>query len=138
MAEPNVLIAFRLDVKHPVKLLWLANDGSPGNGYKAQVTAINLLDGTRLPMDNTAILEQTVPDPLAGSGLYTLTFSGMVGFAHDHPDRAAIEKITDQQVNYELEFFHDETGRRAVEDTDFRILDKPRGSAVKVTRNDKR
>ena len=34
--------------ERPVRLRWLATEGAPGEGYKAQVTAIVLPDGTRL------------------------------------------------------------------------------------------
>lgn len=134
MSAPNVLVSFRLDRDHPLRLRWLATDGVPGDGYKAQVTAIKL-GGARLAMHNSAILEQTSTDPDGGLGAYVLTFNGMVGFAGDHPDRAAVDKLVEQEVEYELEFIHDGTGRIAVENTDFKVVERPRGFARKVTRS---
>ena len=87
MSETNVLVNFRLDKDQPLRLKWLATDGVPGDGYKAQITAIKLMDGHRLAMDKSSILEQTVADPSGGIGGYLMTFNGMVGFAADHPDR---------------------------------------------------
>jgi hypothetical protein len=134
MSEPNVLVSFRLDRTQPLRLRWLATDGAPGTGYKAQITAIKLMDGSRLAMHSSAILEQTAADPEGGVDAYTLTFNGMVGFGADHPDRGTIDQLVDQDVDYELEFVHDESGRTAVEDTDFRIVERPRGVARKVSK----
>jgi hypothetical protein len=130
MSEPNVLVNFRLDKDRPLRFRWLATDGAPGDGYKAQVTAIKLQDGTRLAMDRSAILEQTAPDA-AGGGVYTLTFNGMVGFGADHPDRAAVDALVDQEIDYELELVHDESGRVANE-AELEILDRPRAFARKL------
>ncbi len=135
MSATNVLVSFRLDRAQPLRLRWLATDGAPGNGYKAQVTAIKLADGSRLTMHSSAILEQTTPDPDGGKGAYTVTFNGMVGFTNDHPDRAAVDKISEQEVDYDLEFIHDDSGRTAVEDTDFKVLERPRGLARKVSKS---
>lgn len=132
MSEPNVLVNFRLGQDQPLRLKWLATDGVPGDGYKAQITAIKLMDGRRLTMDKSAILEQTAPDPSGGIGGYLLTFNGMVGFAADHPDRKVVEKLVDQDIEYDLEIVHEESGRVAVENTDFRIVERPRGLAAKV------
>ena len=134
MSEPNVLVNFRLDKDQPLRLRWLATDGVPGDGYKAQVTAINLADGGKLAMDNSAILEQTAPDPGGGVGAYLLTFNGMVGYAAAHPDRAKIDRLADQEIDYDLEFVHDDTGRVAVENKDYKILERPRGWARKLVR----
>lgn len=128
----NVLVNFRLDKDQPLRLKWLATDGAPGDGYKAQVTAIKLMDGARLAMDSSAILEQTTPDPAGGLGGYLLTFTGMVGFAADHPDRKTVDSLVDQEIEYDLEFIHDESGRVAVENTDFRVVERPRGVARKL------
>ena len=68
MSEPNVLVNFRLDRDKPARVKWLATDGVPGDGYKAQVTAIRLADGSALAMDSSAIMEQTAPDPAGGLG----------------------------------------------------------------------
>ena len=114
MSVPNVLVNFRLDRAQPLRLRWLATDGVPGDGYKPQVTAIKLMDGARLAMDASAILEQTAPDPEGGVGAYVMTFNGMVGFAADHPDRKAVDSLVDQEIEYDLEFVHDDSGRIAV------------------------
>jgi hypothetical protein len=134
MNEPNVLVNFRLDRDRPMRIKWHATDGVPGDGYKAQVTAITLDDGARLQMDSTAILEQTAPDAAGGIGAYLVTFSGMVGFAGDHPDRARIDKLEDEEIGYEMAFIHEEDGRIAVEGEDYEIRDRPRGMAHKLTR----
>jgi hypothetical protein len=134
MNEPNVLVNFRLDRDRPMRIKWHATDGVPGDGYKAQVTAITLDDGARLQMDSTAILEQTAPDAAGGIGAYLVTFSGMVGFAGDHPDRVRIDKLEDEEIGYEMAFIHDEDGRIAVEGEDYEIRDRPRGMAHKLTR----
>ena len=131
MSEPNVLVNFRLDKDQPVKLRWLATDGVPGDGYKAQVTAVKLSVG-RLAMDHTAIIEHTVPDPDSGDGAFVMTFNGMVGFAADHPDRGLIDKLASEEIDYELEFVHDDSGRIAVEGTDFTIVERPRAWARKL------
>jgi hypothetical protein len=134
MSEPNVLVNFRLDKEAPLRLRWHASDGVPGDGYKAQITAIVLQDGTKLAMDTSAILEQTAPDPRGGIGAYLMTFNGMVGFAADHPDRTHVDKLEDQDIGYELEMVHDETGRVAVEKEDYEIVERPRARASKLTR----
>lgn len=134
MSEPNVLVNFRLDREQPMRLKWLATDGVPGDGYKAQITAVKLVGGAKLAMDSSAILEQTAPDPGGGLGAYMLTFNGMVGYAGDHPDRKSIDSLEDQDIEYELEFVHDESGRVAIENEDFKIVDRPRGKAHKLTR----
>ena len=134
MNEPNVLVNFRLDRDRPMRIKWHATDGVPGDGYKAQVTAFTLDDGARLQMDSTAILEQTAPDPSGGIGAYLVTFSGMVGFAGDHPDRARIDKLEDEEIGYEMAFIHEEDGRIAVEGEDYEIRDRPRGMAHKLSR----
>ena len=132
MSEPNVLVNFRLDKDQPLRLRWLATDGVPGDGYKAQVTAVKLSVG-RLAMDRSAIMEQTTADAGGGVGAYLMTFNGMVGFAADHPDRPAIDKLTQEEIDYELEFVHDESARVAVEGTDFEIIERPRAWARKLT-----
>lgn len=135
MSEPNVLINFRLDRDTPIRVKWLATDGVPGDGYKAQVTTIKLDDGAQLAMDSSAILEQTAPDPAGGIGAYMVTFNGMVGYAIDHPDRARIEKLTDESIAYVLTFIRDdEDGRVAVEGEDYEIREQPRAMVHKITR----
>ena len=136
MSEPNVLVSFRLAKDQPLRLRWLATDGVPGDGYKPQITVIKLSDGSKLAMDRTAILEQTAPDPAGGMGAYLMTFNGMVGYAADHPDRARVDALDDEEIEYELELTHDESGRVALEHQDYEILDRPRGRAHKLSRRD--
>ena len=135
MSEPHVLVSFRLDRDHPARVRWLATDGVPGDGYKAQITAILLADGTRLEMHGSSIVEQTAPDPAGGIGGYLLTFNGMVGYPADHADRARVEQLLDEEVDYELEFVDDD-GRVAVDDQDYRIVERPRGMARKMSHRD--
>jgi hypothetical protein len=130
MSEPNVLVNFRLDKDQPLRLRWMATDGVPGDGYKAQVTAVKLSVG-RLVMDRTAIMEQTTADP-DNQGAYMITFNGMVGFAGDHPDRALIDKLAEEQIDYDFELVHDDSGRVAVEGTDFTVVERPRAWARKL------
>ena len=135
MSESNVLVNYRLDRDKPARIKWLATDGVPGDGYKAQITAILLPDGTRLAMHGSSILEQTAPDPSGGIGAYLLTFNGMVGYAADHADRARVERLLEEEVEYELEFVH-EDGRVAVLDQDYKIVERPRGMARKLSHRD--
>ena len=135
MSLPTVLVNFRLDRERPVRVKWLASDGVPGDGYKAQIVAIKLLDGARLEMDSSAIMEQTAPDATGGRGAYQVTFNGMVGFAVDHRDRERIERIEDEEIDYELVFVDDE-GRLAVEDQDYKIIERPRAMAHKLSHRD--
>ncbi len=128
----NVLVNFRLNPDQPVRLKWMATDGVPGDGYKAQVTAVKL-GAITLQMDTSAILEQTAPDAAGGIGAYLLTFNGMVGYADDHPDRAHVDKLTDAEITYDLVFIHEEDGRVAVEDQDYRILERPAAMAHKIS-----
>jgi hypothetical protein len=99
---------------------------------EGQVTAIKLMDGARLAMDRSAIMEQTAVDPDGGVGGYLMTFNGMVGFAADHPDRKIVDELIDQEIDFDFEIVHDESGRVAVENTDFRIVERPRGLAKKL------
>jgi hypothetical protein len=135
MSEPNVLVNFRLDRDRPLRLKWIATDGVPGDGYKPQITTIRFADGQALKMDSSAILEHTAADPAGGIGGYLVTFNGMVGYAHDHPDRPRIDKLTDEEIDYDLEFVT-EDGRVAVEDRDYKIVDRPRGMAHALTKRD--
>lgn len=134
MSEPNVLVSFRLDKEAPLRFRWMATDGVPGDGYKAQITAIRLAGGARLEMDGSAILEQTAPDAAGGLGAYLMTFSGMVGYASDHPDRTQIDSAEDQQVEYDLAFVHDDSGRVAIENEDYKIVERPRGWLRKLSK----
>ena len=135
MSEPNVLVSYRLDRDRPARVRWLATDGVPGDGYKAQITAILLADGRRLEMHGSSIIEQTAPDPAGGIGGYLLTFNGMVGYAADHADRPRIEQLLDEEVDYELVFVHDD-GRIAVPEQDYKIVEQPRGMARKISHRD--
>jgi hypothetical protein len=131
MSEPSVMVQFRLDRDQPLRLRWLADDGAPGNGYKAQITSIALMDGSRLAMQSSAILEQVEPEPGVTNG-YVLMFNGMVGYAADHPDRAIVDALVDQEIDYDLELVHDDTGRVAIENIDYRIVERPRGHARRL------
>ena len=133
MSESNVLVNFRLDHDQPVRVKWLATDGVPGDGYEPQVSAIRLVDGSEIRMDSSSILERSGPDPVGGIGGYVVTFIGMVGFAADHPDRAVVDRITDDEIEYDLDFLADD-GRAALEDRDYRVLERPRGMAHKLMR----
>jgi len=136
MSEPNALVNFRLDRDRPMRIKWLATDGVPGDGYKAQVTTIKLDDGAVLEMDSSAILEQTAPDPAGGIGAYLVTFNGMVGFASDHPDRRRIDELEDEEIGYDMVFIRERDGQFAVEGEDYEIRDRPRAMAHKLTRRD--
>jgi hypothetical protein len=133
MSEPSVLVNFRLDRDKPMRVKWRANDGHPGDGYKPQVRSIRLSDGEVLHMDASAIMEQCAPDPSDDPNDYAVTFNGMVGFAADHADRARIDRITEDAIDYEVEFVT-EDGRVAVEGVDFTILDRPRGMARNLSK----
>jgi hypothetical protein len=134
MSAPNVLVNFRLDRDRPMRIQWLATDGTPGNGYKAQVTAIRLGDGALLPMDSSAIVEQAAPDPDGGPGAYIVTFTGVVGFAGDHPARPRIDRLDDEPIAYDLAFIRRDDGKPAIEGEDYKIHERPTGMAHKVTR----
>ncbi len=134
MSEPAVLVNFRLDKESPLRFRWLATDGVPGDGYKAQITAIKLAGGGVLEMDGSSIVEQTAPDAAGGLGAYLLTFSGMVGYAADHPNRKQIDKLDDQQIEYDLVFVHDDSERVAIENEDYKIIDRPRGWLRKLSK----
>ena len=134
MSEPNVLVNFRLTGEQPVKLRWLANDGSPGDGYKPQVVAVRLNDGYRRAIDGSAIVEQVAPDPHGGQGAYILTFNGMVGYAANHPDRSRIDRLDTEDIDYDLELVHDDSGRVAIPGEDYEVLERPRAKATKLSR----
>jgi hypothetical protein len=135
MSAPNVLVNFRLDRDRPARVRWLATDGVPGDGYKAQITAILFADGTRLEMHGSSIIEHTAPDPAGGIGGYLVAFNGMVGYASDHADRARVEKLLDEEVDYALEFVRDD-GHVAVVDQDYKIIERPRAMARKMSHRD--
>ena len=52
----------------------------------------------------------------------------------DHPDRSTIDALSDQEIEYDLEFVHDDSGRAAVEDEDYKIVERPRGVVKKLPR----
>ena len=134
MSEPNVLVNFRLDKEKPLRLRWLATDGVPGDGYKAQVTAVVLPDGAQLAMDSSAILEQAHADPSGGLGAYFVTFNGMVGYAADHPDRAKVDALRGSGDRVRPRFRPRGVGPRSPStNEDYKIVDKPRGWAHKLT-----
>jgi hypothetical protein len=128
----NVLVNFRLNPDRPLRLKWLATDGVPGDGYKAQITAVKVQKKT-IEMDSSAILEQTAPDPGGGVGGYMVTFNGMVGFAADHPHRKFVETLEDAEIEYDLTFIHEESERVAVEDQDYKILERPSAMAHRIS-----
>jgi hypothetical protein len=136
MSEPNALVNFRLDRDRPMRIKWLATDGVPGDGYKPQVTTFRLADGSTLEMDSSAILEQTAPDPGGGIGAYLVTFNGMVGFAADHPDRARVDQLGDEEIGYDMTFIRERDGHIAVEGEDYEIRDHPRAMAHNLSRRD--
>jgi hypothetical protein len=122
----NVMVRFTLTRENPLRVKWSASDGKPGDGYKAQITAIVLPDGTRLVMHGSSLLEQTNPD----GDDYIVTFTGLVGYADDHADFEHVSKLTEAEVDYELEFVH-EDGHSAPADQ-FQIVDRPRAHAKKL------
>jgi hypothetical protein len=128
----NVLVNFRLNPDRPVRLKWLATDGVPGDGYKAQITAVKVKQKT-IEMDSSAILEQSAPDPAGGVGGYMVTFNGMVGFGDDHPHRKFVETLEDAEIEYDLTFVHEESERVAVEDQDYKILERPSAMAHRIS-----
>lgn len=136
MSEPNALVNFRLDRDRPMRIKWLATDGVPGDGYKAQVTTIRFDDGAALEMDSSAILEHAAPDPGGGIGAYLVTFNGMVGFAADDPRRARIDQLDEEEIGYEMVFIRERDGELAVEGEDYEIRDRPRATAHKLARRD--
>jgi hypothetical protein len=133
MSVSNVLVNFRLDRDRPMRIRWLATDGTPGNGYKAQITAIRLGDGAVFHMDNSAIVEQVTPDPAEGAGAYTVTFTGVVGFPPDHPARERLDKLDNEPIAYDLAFIRKDLGR-AIEGEDYKIEERPTGIAHKIGR----
>jgi hypothetical protein len=134
MSEPSALVNFRLDRDRPMRIKWLATDGVPGDGYKAQVTTFKLDDGSTIEVDASAILEQTAPDPGGGIGAYLVTFNGMVGFASDHPDRGRVDQLDNHQLAYVMTFIREDDGELAVEGRDYEIRDCPRALAHRLSR----
>ncbi len=129
MSEPTAMVSFRLDRESPMRIEWRAKDGTPGDGYKPQVTAFLFADGTKLVMHGSSILEQVAAD---GSD-FVITFNGMVGFAADHADRPRIEALAEEDVAYELELVH-EDGRIATEGRDYKVVEQPKARARRLGR----
>lgn len=117
-----------------MKIKWLATDGVPGDGYRAQIASFQLGDGAVLEMDSTAILEHTAPDPTGGIGAYLVTFTGMVGFASDHPDRPRVDQLDTEEIGYIMTFVRDDDGHVAVEGKDYQVRESPRATAHKLPR----
>ncbi len=116
--------------ENPMRVRWRATDGAPGDGYKAQVTALVLPDGTRLAMHGSSVMEQAQP---VDEGEFAVTFTGMIGYATDHADYAHVEKLTDADVDYEIEFVH-EDGHTAADDV-FDVVERPRAVATNLARS---
>lgn len=136
MSDPAVLVNFRLDRDRPMRIKWLATDGVPGDGYKAQVATIKLGDGATLQMDSSAIVEQTAPDASGGLGAYLVTFNGMVGYPSAHPDRARIDQLEDEPIDYDMTFIREHDGALAIVGQDYEVRDCPPGMAHKLSRRD--
>jgi hypothetical protein len=119
----QVMLRVVLGREQPMRLRWLGTDGAPGDGYKAQVIAVVLPDGTRLGMHGSSVLEQTT---LHGDE-YHVTFTGMIGYAADHADYAHVEKLASADVDYEIDFVH-EDGHSAPAGT-FEVVEQPRALA---------
>jgi len=116
--------------EHPMRVRWLGTKGAPGDGYKAQVTALVLPDGSRLAMHGSSILEQAHP---ADDGSYTITFTGMIGYAPDHADVARVEELTDAEVDYEIEFVNEDGGTAPA--SDFEVVERPRAVATNLAKH---
>jgi hypothetical protein len=130
-AKANVLVNFRLDPATPIRVAWMAADGTPTDGYKPQITAIVLANGARLAMDASAILEHATAG--AGAGEFAISFTGMVGFAADHADRARVEGIAaEEAVDYEIAFVRAEDGKLAALGTDYTVTARPQATARKL------
>jgi hypothetical protein len=127
----QVMLRVVLGRENPMRVRWRATDGAPGDGYKAQVTAIVLPDGTRLAMHGSSILEQAQP---ADDGEFAITFTGMLGYAPEHADYAHVAKVSEADVDYELEFVHDD-GHSAASDA-FDVVDRPRATATNLAHRD--
>ena len=62
-----------------------------------------------------------------------LLATGTSHAADDHPDRKHVEALTDAEITYDLVFVHEEDGRIAVENEDYRILERPSAMAHKIS-----
>jgi hypothetical protein len=127
----KVMIAFQLRGDTPISIAWRATDGSPGDGYKAQITAIILPDGKRITIRANDIVEAVVPDPTTAEHQYNMSFAGIVTYAADHADHAVVSAVNEERVGYDLEFVRPD-GTRAVEDTDYEIRERPPALAARL------
>ena len=127
----SVRIAFQLKADNPVRIAWKAQDGSPGDGYKAQITAIILPDGKRITIGANEIVEAVVPDPSSAEHDYNLSFAGVVTYAADHADHAVVAEIDEERVSYDLTFVRPD-GSTAEEDEDFVVTERPPGLAARI------
>lgn len=127
-----VMLHFRLEHAEPIRVEWRALDGTPLDGYKAQITAIILADGTRLPMDASAIVEQVVADPLGSITDFLISFTGLVGYAADHPDRAKLDRLVEEPASYVLEFVRDRDGAVAEEGVGYLVVERPAAMARRL------
>ncbi len=127
----KVMIAFQLKADTPVRISWKAQDGTPGDGYKSQITAIILPDGKRIMIGANEIVEACIPDPASAARDYNLSFAGVVTYADDHPFHAVVAGIDEERVSYDLEFVRPD-GSRATEEQDFEIRDRPPALAASM------
>jgi hypothetical protein len=126
----QVMLRVVLGRENPMRVRWRATDGAPGDGYKAQVTALVLPDGTRLAMHGSSVMEQAQP---TDDGEFAVTFTGMIGYAPEHADYAHVEQLSDTDVDYEIEFVH-EDGHTAGADA-FDIVERPRATATNLAKS---
>jgi hypothetical protein len=129
----KVMIAFQLKADAPVRIAWKAQDGTPGDGYKSQITAIILPDGKRVTIGPNEIVEACIPDPASAAQDYNLSFAGVVTYADDHPAFAVVGTIDEDRVGYDLEFVRPD-GTTATEDTDFEITSRPPALAARMSK----
>jgi len=128
-----VRIAFQLKADTPVRIAWRAQDGEPGNGYKAQITAIILQDGKRIPIATNEIVEACIPDPATAERAFNLSFAGVVGYDRGHSAHPIVAAIDEERVGYDLEFVRSD-GTLAQEDEDFEIRERPLALAALMDR----
>ena len=127
----KVMIAFQLKADAPVRISWKAQDGSPGDGYKSQITTIILPDGKRITIGANEIVEACIPDASSAAEDYILSFAGVVTYLEDHPIYPIVSLIDEDRVSYDLEFVRPD-GSRAVEEQDFEIRDRPTALAARI------
>jgi len=127
------MIAFQLKADSPVRISWKAQDGTPGDGYKSQITAIILPDGKRITIGANEIVEACIPDPASAARDFNLSFAGVVSYAADHPAFSLVDAIDEDRVSYDLEFVRPD-GSRAVEDQDFEVVSRPPALAARMSK----